>query len=1008
MSAEQRSNRHLSHFGYRARHKLSIMISPLRLFAAAVSGFQPTEDLEARGSARRLSIAVCVTAVVVGLLVPAVAQAVPIFRFTTLPSTTQAGGHPDVAFSYAVGNRAQNPSPCGCDDPKNISVHLPTGLIGNPHATPQCTIAAFASEECPTDSQVGITQVHVSTGTCIELEECTISFLTPVFALVAPPEDAGLLGFKTGIFASPILTVISSRTDSDYGINATVENTPHFFPLFSFKEDIWGIPSEHSHDDLRFGFRQLPTIGGTEICTTGGEPSTFDPNTMATWCPFRGEHKAVGTNTEFGGPGGPVSSDSPHVPFWQNPTTCGESSLVASLDVLSYTEEFTQADSSYPATTDCDQLTFNPSQSVVPTTSAADSPSGAELHLSVPQFESPSVPSPSELRDATITFPEGFSLAPNVANGKTTCSEAQARFGTTEEAQCPEDAKVGTISIDTPVLPGPLLGAVYLGEPQPGNRFRLFLVLDGFGLHIKLSGKVIPDPVTGQIRIAFQNLPQTPFESFNVHIFGSERGALDTPSQCGSYEVSSVFTPWDAALPEQTSRQFFKVTEGPNGSSCPDGARPFSPGLKSASSANTAAAHTSFSIDLTRNDGEQNLKALNVTTPPGFSATLKGVSYCPDAAIAAAALESHTGLAEEASPSCPASSLIGESSAGTGAGDHPLFLPGRVYLAGPYKGAPLSLAIITPAVSGGYDLGNVVVRAALHVNPETAQITAISDPLPQIFQGIPLRLRAILVNLNRPGFALNPTDCNPLAVTAQVFGTEGAVSTPSEHFQVANCVSLSFAPRLAMGFSGSTKRAGNPSLRTELTYPSSGPYANVSRVAVTLPPTEIVDNAHIKDPCTKDQFFEGKVPGEKCPPGSDIGFAKASTPLLEKPLEGPVYLRTGGGHKLPDIVAALNGQIDIALDGHVDAVHSGIRTTFETVPDAPVSHFTLSLDGGRKGLLQNDTNLCTNTLRAVADIAAQNGKAANQNPVLSTPCAKKHQKRARLGRALGVNRAGGR
>jgi len=934
------------------------------------------------------------------LLFAASAQAVQIYRFIPLPSTSQAGGHPDVAISFAVGNRVQNPSPCACNDPKNVSVHLPTGLIGNPHATPQCTIAAFASEECPTDSQIGVAEIHVSTCNIGEppFEECTTAFLAPLYVLVAPPEDAGLLGFKTGIFASPVLTVLSSRTDSDYGVDATSENTPHFFPLFSFKEDIWGIPSESVHDDLRFGFREVPIFGGSgeDMCTFSGEKSSFEPTTMRTYCVQPGQHRAVGEEVFFGGPGHSVPSDTAPLPFWQNPTTCGGSPLAASLNVLSYVGEFTQAPASYPATTDCDQLTFNPSQSVVPTTGAADSPSGAELHLTIPQFESPSVPSPSELRALTLTLPEGFSLAPNVANGKTTCSDAEARFGTTAEAQCPEDAKIGTLSINTPVLPGPLPGAAYLGEPLPGNRFRLFLALDGFGLHIKLAGTVTPDPATGRIKIAFQNLPQTPFETFDVHIFGSERGALDTPTQCGSYEVASVFTPWDAALPEQSSHQFFQITEGPNGTPCPNGPRPFNPGLKAASAANTAGAHTAFSIYLTRDDGEQNLKALDVTTPPGFAATLRGLTYCPEAAIAAAGLESRTGLTEQRSPSCPGSSLIGETSAGVGSGNHPLFLPGKAYLAGPYRGAPLSLVIITPAVSGGYDLGNVVVRAALHINPETAQITAVSDPLPQIFQGIPLRLRAILLDVNRPGFALNPTNCDPLAISALVLGTEGAAAQPAENFQVANCSSLGFAPSLAMRFSGSTKRTGDPALTTTLAYPTrGGPFANVASATVTLPPTEVIDNAHLKNPCTKVQFAQGTNPGEKCPAGSVIGFARAETPLLEKPLEGPVYLRSAPENKsgLPDLVAALNGQIDITLDGKISTAQGNrIRTTFATVPDAPVSHFTLSLDGGSKGLLENSTNLCARPLHASAAIAGQNGMSANQNPLLRAPCGKKHKR----------------
>ncbi len=950
----------------------------------------------------------CLVLLAVGLLLPAAAHAsIPIFSFDTQPSTTQAGAHPDVDFSFQVGNRQQNPEPCDCGDPRNVAVRLPTGLIGSPSATPKCTIAQFASRQCPVDSQLGVSENRFNISAGFNSGFATGGFLAPVFNLVPPPEQPALLAFET-ILGTPVFIDVSARTDSDYGVDATVYNINHSVPLSISKTIVWGVPAAPLHDYLRFGFESgtVLEVGlESQLCDAEGIESTDDPATAYQFCEGGQVKGAIA-----GGRG--IPSNSPETPFFQNPTTCGETSLSTTLGVLGYEGGESEASSPYPATTDCAQLTFNPSQSIEPTTTAADSPSGAEFRLTVPQFESPSVPSPSELKAAVVTLPEGFSFAPNVTNGKLTCSDAQARFGTTEEAQCPEDSKIGTISVETPVLPAPLPGAVYLGEPKPGNRFRMILAFNGFGVHVKLPGTATPNPKTGQIVISFQNLPQAPFSYFNAHFFGSERGPLDTPTQCGTYEITNEWTPWDSALPNQTSHQFFTIDEGPGGTPCPDGPRPFHPGFQAASASNTAAAHTAFSLDLTRQDGEQNLASLKLTTPPGFAATLKGVSYCPEAAIAAAQLESHTGLQEQANPSCPASSYVGEFTTGAGPGTHPLYLPGRVYLAGPYQGAPLSFVFITPAVSGGYDLGNVVVREGLDVNPETAQVTTAGAPLPQIFQGIPLRLRSLLVNLNRPGFALNPTDCNPLEVTADVFGSEGAESTAKQHFQVANCDSLSFAPKLTMGLSGSTVRAGNPAVHADISYPSGGSYANISRAAVTLPSTELVDNAHISDPCTRVQFTEGKVPGEKCPPGSDVGFAKATTPLLEKPVEGPVFLRTGG-HKLPDIVAALNGQIDVALDGHVDTVEeklhgekvSRIRTTFETVPDVPVSNFTLTLDGGNKGLLQNNTNLCKHSLHVTADISGQNGKTANQSPVMSTPCAKKRRKGHRASRVHHNRRA---
>jgi hypothetical protein len=390
-------------------------------------------------------------------------------------------------------------------------------------------------------------------------------------------------------------------------------------------------------------------------------------------------------------------------------------------------------------------------------------------------------------------------------------------------------------------------------------------------------------------------------------------------------------------------------------------------------------------MQLTRPDGNQPLAGLKVTAPPGFSATLKGVPYCSDAAIAQLNDAGYSGQAETASSACPSASLIGTAIAGAGAGERPVYVPGKVYLAGPYNGAPLSLEVVIPAVSGPYDLGNVAVRAAIGVNPITAQVTALSDPIPQILEGIPLRARSIEINLNRQNFALNPTNCDPLSIGATISGAEGAQAGLNANFQVANCSELPFRPKLALKLKGATKRTGTPALVATLT---TGPgEANIANIQATLPHSEFLDNGHLEEPCTRAIFAQGSVPGEHCPAGSRIGFARAATPLLDKPLEGPVYLRSSS-HKLPDIVAALHGQIDIELDGRVSSYRQRLRTTFSTVPDAPVSKFTLALDGGRKGLLENSADLCGHIRRASVQITGQNGKQANQSPVLSIPCGK--------------------
>jgi hypothetical protein len=444
--------------------------------------------------------------------------------------------------------------------------------------------------------------------------------------------------------------------------------------------------------------------------------------------------------------------------------------------------------------------------------------------------------------------------------------------------------------------------------------------------------------------------------------------------------VKSTFEPWDASLGSQRSIQYFTLTSGPYGAPCPAAIRPFETGFHAASSNHSPGSHASFSLELTRADGQQDIAGLTVATPPGFLATLAGVPYCPEAAIAHAADVHSSGVLELESSSCPAASQVGNSIVGAGAGSHPLYVPGKAYLAGPYKGAPLSLVVITPGVAGPYDLGNVVVRAAINVDPVDAHVTTVADRLPSILEGIPLRLRSVRVNLDRPGFALNPTNCKPLTVDASVLGDQGAIATLSNHFQVANCGTLPFGPKLELRLTGSTRRSGNPALHA--TVKARPGEANISSAVVTLPHTEFLDNAHIKSPCTRVQFA-----ANACPASTVIGHARAETPLLAQPLDGPVYLRSSS-HKLPDVVAVLHGQIDIELDGRITASHGRLRTHFEDVPDAPVTSFTLDLKGGKKGLLENGAveNICSAPQFATMRMTGQNGALESRRVPLALPC----------------------
>ncbi len=343
-----------------------------------------------------------------------------------------------------------------------------------------------------------------------------------------------------------------------------------------------------------------------------------------------------------------------------------------------------------------------------------------------------------------------------------------------------------------------------------------------------------------------------------------------------------------------------------------------------------------------RKDGEQELKSIGFTLPKGLTGKLAGIPYCPESAIAEA--EAKSGKAEQSSASCPAASQIATVDTSAGVGSEPIHVGGKVYLAGPYEGAPLSSVIVTPAVAGPFDLGDVVVRAPLFIDPETAQITAKSDPIPTILEGIPLKVRSVVINVDRGDFSLNPTNCESMAAVASIAGSSGATANPSNHFQVTGCQNLKFKPKLQLSLKGSTGRIGHPALKAVVTYPKQGSYANIARAQVNLPHSEFLDQGNLNKTCTKPVLLAGK-----CPKNSIYGKARAWTPLLEEPLEGPVYLVGGYGFKLPALVAELNGQIRVVLKGKVDSgPNKGIRNTFEAVPDAPVSRFVLEMKGGKK------------------------------------------------------------
>jgi hypothetical protein len=859
--------------------------------------------------------------------------------FEVETSSTQAGGHPDVSMHYTWDARyfkegefvEVQPGTCGCEDAETIDTHFPAGFIGNPHAVPECTLNEFANRTCPSAAQVGVVGFF--------------QFLQqPLYNMEPHPGQPGLLAFGMPILGAPVFIELHGRTSSDYGLDATTVGIFHILALSSTDIYLWGVPAAASHDPSRQPSPQTNCFGGYPEPCPGHVPSTAAP-----------------------------------APYLENPTSCG-TALSSALDIYYYDNVSAHAEALWPSTTGCDQLDFNPNLTAKPTTTEADTAAGLDVDLHVPQTQSPTVPSPSEIKGVTVTLPKGFSINPNTADGKSVCTDAEAAFGTEDEARCPETAKVGTERLDTSALPAPIDGAIYLGEPQPGNPYRLILTADGFSTHVKLAGIVHADEKTGQISVTFPNLPQSPFQDFNMHFFGSERGLLATPTQCGNYAVETDFVPWDEVLPNQHSTSFFTIDSGPNGQPCPPEPRNFQPTVVAGSVDNTAGAYSAFGLEVSRPDGDQNMESIDVRTPPGLLAKIAGVSYCPESAIAQLSSAGYTGVAEQTAPACPAASQIGTTTAGVGAGSHPLYLPGRVYLAGPYKGAPLSLVVVVPAVSASYDLGNVMVRAAVNVDPITAHVSTVSDRIPSIIGGIPLRLRFVQVHLDRPSFMINPTNCDPFSIAVSVFGSEGAVAGGSPPYQVANCADLAYGPKLSLRLAGGVNRRGHPAIHAVVT--EGAREANTRTVSVTLPKGEQLDNSHFGKICTRVDFVR-----EACPPDSAIGEAQVTTPLLDRPLAGPVFLRSST-HRLPDIVIDLKGQLELQLDGRVDAVKGRLRTTFESVPDAPFETFELDLAGGSKGLVTNSEGLCGIVKRAAVTMTGQNGVSYRSQPKVAASCGK--------------------
>jgi len=860
-------------------------------------------------------------------------------------STDQAGAHPDLSFSFDIKKDPATPKKSfGLRDAfaptRNVRIELPPGLIGDPSAfgaAQQCSAEELASYNddlpdtvaieggCPNASQIGIAEVIGY--------ELNSPVTEPVY-MMEPPGKEGVVA-RIGLIAgiAPLYIDASVRTESDYGIEFEIIDAPTAVKLIRSTATTWGVPASSDHDTERC----TPLEVFVSVCSES--------------------------------PPRPPSGKK--LPFTINPTRCGVP-LEMRVSASSWVEPgvFDTATASFPEINGCNALTYGPSLTIEPTNRLAGAPTGLDITFKSPPAVGPEVSEPSQTRDIRVKLAEGFTINTSAAEGLDVCSAAQVKFGKRKPAQCPDAAKLAGFETEIPALPRRLKGAIYLREPEPGNLFRFWAVADDLGANVKLPGRLIVDERTGQVETVLLDAPQAPLREVKILLKSGYRAPLVNPPACGNYSSSYEFVPWSGGQPE---RNFSPVTidvacEGRGG---------FDPKLQAGSANPTGGEHTRFLFTLTREDGEQNPAALDVTLPKGLTATFVGIPRCNGAAA---------DLGQ-----CPAASRIGRVVAAAGAGPRPLWIPqaGKrdtaVYLGGPYKGAPLSVIAVVPAQAGPFDLGDEVVRSAISLDPVTAQGTVHSDPLPQIIEGVPVRYRTVQVTLDREGFTLNPTGCSSRSINSTITSSQGAVAHPSSPFTATGCARLGFEPRISFRLFGGTKRGSHPKLRTIL-RPRAG-QANIGSFSVALPHSQFLDQAHIRTVCTRVQFA-----ADACPPGAIYGEVKATTPLFEEPLSGPLYLRSSN-NPLPDMVAVLKGPpslpVEVHAVGRIDSVNGGIRATFNGVPDAPITQVVANFPGGKKGLLENSTNLCLKANRATAKFTGQNGKKVTLEPKMEVTCKKK-------------------
>jgi uncharacterized repeat protein (TIGR01451 family) len=863
---------------------------------------------------------------------------------TTALSSVQAGAHSDQTASVSFDTVNGAGTLAGA--PKNITYDLPPGFVADFAGTPACANATFLVRECPADTQVGVATIS---GGSSEGQ------LEPVYNLTPDPGAVAKIAFPIG--DNNYEGSITVRPGDDGGRTVFYNNTAGGLQFDGVSLTVWGVPAAASHDLLRWN-PMIPTSPGHFVSGFGAS--------------------AAGTAS---------------VPFFTNPTAC-TGPLQAGFSIDSWQEPGAEherhAQMPVGPIVGCDALGMTPSLTAEATTTQAYAATGLNVDMNIPQtFENAEGLATSTLQKAVVTLPAGMTVNPSAGAGLQACSEAQ--YG--EEAVqpsltgggCPSESKLGTVEIVTPVLAEKATGSVYLASPYAnpfGSLLALYIVarFPDRGVLVRAAGEVQANPVTGQLVTTFDTtsseteasvphagLPAVPFSRLVFSFSPGAAAPLVTPPTCGLYTVQAQLTPWSDPLGAPLTPP---IPPFPIDTNCPSGnVAPFNPQVTAYPLHGNAGAYSPLYLKITRNDGEQEITGFASQFPAGLTGNLSGVEKCSEAQVEAA--RRATGIEEEASPSCPKGSEIGYSIAEAGVGTVLAQTPGKIYLGGPYEGAPFSVVSITAAHVGPFDLGTVVIHFPLEINPETAAVSipaGKADQIPHIIKGIVIHVRNIRAYVSRNDFMLNPTSCAPSTLSATVIGGGADPTNPADNNPVtagspfnatANCQALKFEPKFAVSTSGKTSKANGASLHVDLTYPTGalGNDANIKQVKVELPKQLPSRLTTLQKACTQAQF---KANPAGCPAPSLIGTAKAITPILPVPLEGPVYFVSNGGEAFPNLIMVLQGDgVTIDLVGDTFISKSGITSsTFKTVPDQPVSSFELELPEKQYSALAANGNLC--------------------------------------------------